>query len=389
VCGAVAAVALLAAVGPGARASGTPEGLAAGRRPVELRGVWLTNVDSSVLDSRAAVAEAMEFLAGHHFNIVFPVVWNKAATTYPSRVLREATGVEIDPRYRGRDPLAEVVEEAHRRRIAVVPWFEFGFAASYKADGGPVIARHPAWAARDRDGRLLTKNGFEWMDPFNEEVDRLLASLVAEVVERYDVDGVQGDDRFPALPVEGGYSEAARAAYGRDHAGADPPCDARDAAWVRWRADKLSGIAERVYREVKRRKPHAVVSWAPSIFPFSLEEYLQDWPAWVRGGYADLLHPQVYRRDVDAYRLALDAQGAAVPPAKRELVFPGVLINVGSYVVSEALLRDMLAANRERGHRGEVFFFYEGLRKNNDALAKALVKSYYAGPADLPFPVRF
>jgi uncharacterized lipoprotein YddW (UPF0748 family) len=383
------ALALLAAFRPAPGASGVRTTSPAGGRSVELRGVWLTNVDSRVLDSRAAIAEAMEFLAEHDFNIVFPVVWNKAATTYPSRVVREAIGVEIDPRYRGRDPLAEVVEEAHRRRIAVVPWFEFGFAASYKADGGPMIAKHPAWAARDRDGRLLTKNGFEWMDPFNEEVERLLASLVAEVVERYDVDGVQGDDRFPALPVEGSYSEAARATYARDHAGADPPPDPRDTDWVRWRAGRLSAIAERIYRDVKRRKPHAVVSWAPSIFPFSLEEYLQDWPAWVRGGYADLVHPQVYRRDIDAYGQALDAQGAAVPPAKRELVYPGVLINVGSYVVSEALLRDMLAANRERGHRGEVFFFYEGLRKNSDALARALVKSYYTGRADLPFPVRF
>jgi uncharacterized lipoprotein YddW (UPF0748 family) len=204
------ALALLAAFRPAPGASGVRTTSPAGGRSVELRGVWLTNVDSRVLDSRAAIAEAMAFLAGHHFNIVFPVVWNKAATTYPSRVVREAIGVEIDPRYPGRDPLAEVVEEAHRRRIAVVPWFEFGFAASYKADGGPLIASHPAWAARDRDGRLLTKNGFEWMDPFNGQVEQLLASLVAEVVERYDVDGVQGDDRFPALPVGPGRAPRTR-----------------------------------------------------------------------------------------------------------------------------------------------------------------------------------
>jgi len=126
---ALMALALLSAFRPAPGASGVRTTSPAGGRSVELRGVWLTNVDSRVLDSRAAIAEAMEFLAAHHFNIVFPVVWNKAATTYPSRVVREAIGVEIDPRYRGRDPLAEVVEEAHRRRIAVVPWFEFGFAA--------------------------------------------------------------------------------------------------------------------------------------------------------------------------------------------------------------------------------------------------------------------
>ncbi|NES74064.1 MAG: tetratricopeptide repeat protein [Okeania sp. SIO2D1] len=45
-----------------------------------LRGIWLTNVDSKVLHSRDNIAEAMDFLAETGFNVVFPVVWNKAFT---------------------------------------------------------------------------------------------------------------------------------------------------------------------------------------------------------------------------------------------------------------------------------------------------------------------
>lgn len=48
-----------------------------------------------MLDSRAAMADAMEFLAALHFEIVFPVVWHKAAMTYPSCVVQEPGGVEI------------------------------------------------------------------------------------------------------------------------------------------------------------------------------------------------------------------------------------------------------------------------------------------------------
>jgi uncharacterized lipoprotein YddW (UPF0748 family) len=375
----VVALAVLRGVGVQAGARQDPV------RPVELRGVWMTNVDSAVLDSRASIAEAMDFLAAHHFNVVFPVVWNKTYTLYPSRVMRRAFGTEIDPKHRGRDPLAELIEEAHRRRIAVVPWFEYGFAASYRAGGGRLIDAHPSWAARDRDGQLLTKNGFEWLDPLNAEVERFLTSLVLEVVARYRVQGVQGDDRLPAMPVEGGYSDAARALYAREHGGAPPPIDFRDGPWVRWRAGKLSAIAQRIHRAVKRRKPGLVVSWAPSVFPFALDEYLQDWPAWVNGGYADIVHPQVYRRTIDDYRRTLDAQGAAALGLARQVVYPGVLINVGRYVVADDLLVQMVAANRERGYRGEVFFFYEGLRKDGNRLARALLRSHYAAPADLPF----
>ena len=64
--------------------------------PVELRGVWLTNVDSRVLESRTQIAEAMQFLADHNFNVVYPVVWNKAMTLYRSEVMKSYFGIEID-----------------------------------------------------------------------------------------------------------------------------------------------------------------------------------------------------------------------------------------------------------------------------------------------------
>ncbi len=246
--------------------------------PTELRGVWLTNVDSEVLNSRAGIAAAMEFLAQHHFNIVFPVVWNDAKTVYPSAVMDSLFGIRIDPRYAGRDPLAELIEEAHQRNIAVVPWFEYGFSSSYKKNGGHILQAKPHWAARDREGKLLTKNGFEWMNAYYPEVQNFLLALILEVASKYDVDGVQGDDRLPAQPCEGGYSAYAGSLYRQEHHGSPPPRNPRDAAWLRWRADKLNAFARRVYNEVKKINPDLLVSWAPSVYPWSYEEYLQDWP---------------------------------------------------------------------------------------------------------------
>jgi hypothetical protein len=62
-----------------------------------------------------------------------------------------------------------------------------------------------------------------------------------------------------------------------------------------------------------------------------------------------------------------------------------MLMKVGDYLVSPEDLKAMIAANREHGYDGEVFFFYEGLRKNDDQLADVLVNSYYENPAPLPF----
>jgi len=91
--------------------------------------VWVTNVDSDVLDSRAHIEAAMAVLAEHNVNVVYPVVWNDAATMYPSAVMDTLVGRPIDPRYAGRDPLRELVEairaENRRDLLAIclaVPW---------------------------------------------------------------------------------------------------------------------------------------------------------------------------------------------------------------------------------------------------------------------------
>jgi uncharacterized lipoprotein YddW (UPF0748 family) len=349
--------------------------------------VWVTNVDSDVLDSRAHIEAAMVFLAEHNFNVVYPVVWNDAATTYPSAVMDTLVGRPIDPRYAGRDPLRELVEAAHAEGLAVIPWFEFGFAASYRADGGPLLDKYPQWAARDTSGALVTKNGFDWMNAYRPAVQDLLLALIREVVRTYDVDGVQGDDRLPASPVEAGYSEHTRALYRDAHDGRSPPRDPRNEAWKQWRADRLGDFGRRVYDAVKAIDSSLVVSWAPSPYPFGYDEYLQDWPAWIDRGVTDLIHPQVYRRDVAAYEdfLATQLPDAAGWSPDRVLGFyPGVLMKVGDYRMSPQALREVLRINREHGLRGEVFFFYEGLREDDGALADVL-DSCYRHPATLPF----
>ncbi|MDZ7402254.1 MAG: family 10 glycosylhydrolase [candidate division KSB1 bacterium] len=356
-------------------------------QPTELRGVWLTNVDSQVLDSREGIREAMQFLADHNFNVVFPVVWNAARTIYASQVMDSIFGIRIDERFAGRDPLAEVIEEAHQRNIAVIPWFEYGFAAAHQKKPRTIFKLKPHWAARDNRGKILTKNGFQWMNPFHPEVQEFMLKLVKEVVTKYDVDGIQGDDRLPALPIEGDYSRYTDSLYRAEHDGQRPPKNFRDPDWQRWRADKLNAFGRRLYHEVKALKPGLIVSWAPSIYPWSYDEYLQDWPSWLSGGYADLVIPQCYRYELPAYRSTLDEiipNFLKISPSDK-IIFPGVLMNVGDYVMSEDYLLKVIEYNRLKGYQGEVFFFYEGLRKNNDRLAKALLKHFYQTPAKLPW----
>lgn len=58
----------------------------------ELRGVWLTNIDSDVLFQRDRLSTALQRLHELNFNTVYPTVWNWGYTLYPSRVAKREIG---------------------------------------------------------------------------------------------------------------------------------------------------------------------------------------------------------------------------------------------------------------------------------------------------------
>jgi hypothetical protein len=60
-------------------------------------------------------------------------------------------------------------------------------------------------------------------------------------------------------------------------------------------------------------------------------------------------------------------------------------VKSGPYVIEPEMALRCIAANRAHGIRGEVLFFYEGLRKNDNALAKALLAGPYKTKALLPY----
>jgi len=204
-----------------------PQSAFATPRSIEpIRGVWVANVGSGVLSSATDSQHFVDLCARSGINTLFVVVWNRGQTVYPSDVMQREFGIRCDKRYAGRDALREIIDAAHKRNLRVFAWFEFGFASSYhEADGGQILRARPQWAARDKEGRLVSKTGFQWMNAFHPEVQDFMLSLMREVVKKYKVDGVQGDDRLPASPSTAGYDDWTVALYQREHDGQRPPQD--------------------------------------------------------------------------------------------------------------------------------------------------------------------
>ncbi|MFN7540534.1 MAG: glycoside hydrolase family 10 protein [Bacteroidota bacterium] len=328
--------------------------------PNAMRGVWVTTTASTALDSRENIKNMVTSCKAAGMNHIFVVVYNNARTIYPSTIMQNLIGKAQLEKFVGRDPLKECIDEAKLQGMKVHAWFEYGFASSFSANGGPIVAAKPDWAGRDLAGNLLIKNGFDWLNGIHPEVQQFMIDLFKEVVTRYEVDGVQGDDRLPAMPSNGGYDAYTTALY-RTETGNTAPLNPAETNWVNWRVKKLNEFVKRLRNEVKGLKPTVQLSMSPSPYPWSQTEYLQDWPTWVDSGWVDAVIPQCYRYDIAAYNGVLQQQKSfhrnqAVP------IYAGVLLRAGTYTATDGFLTTMIQSNRLNGFKGESFFFYEGIK---------------------------
>lgn len=348
--------------------------------PEGVRGVWVTNVASQALSSVANIKEMVDRCDRLGFNTLFVVTYNKSMTLHPSKVLSDVlkssdatkdkpTQFYGETAQNGFDPLKVVIDEAHARGLKVVAWFEYGFASHWGANGyDPLLKAKPHWASKDRNGNLANKNDFYWLNGFHPEVQQFMRDLFKEVVANYDVDGVQGDDRLPAMPSTAGYDDYTLNRYIQEKglpAGTKPTESDRN--WLQWRADILSKFGEDIYKDVKAIDSNCLVTWSPSAWDFSFYNYLQDWVEWKNRGIADMLSPQVYRYEFDSYSWTLAAQMDQLGTYDKKRFAPGVILASGGTIISEEMIVKVVRENRRRGLSGEVFFFYEGLSVRENA----------------------
>lgn len=337
-----------------------------------VRGVWVAGPQHNRFwDSREAMRQELAQYKAAGLNTVYVVAWMGGRTLYPSARLAKLGLPQQLAQLGQRDVFAELTEDAAAQGLRVIAWLEFGFASHHQAQSKTLLALRPDWAALGRDGKPVVKNGFHWMNGFDPEVQQLLIDLSTELLQRYPkLTGVQGDDRLPAQPSAAGYHPSLLKAYGWQSG--QPLPEPNEPAWLQWRADQLTAFLRRWRAAVKAVRADAVLSLSPSPYPWGLQEYLQDWPAWLREGLADELLPQLYRRDRLAYQRLLAETQAHIPAGQQHKVFPGVLLALGPEVVpSPELLAQWIADTRAAGFQGEVYFHSTGVAPRAAVLREA------------------
>ncbi|WP_193199303.1 glycoside hydrolase family 10 protein [Nostoc sp. MG11] len=324
----------------------------------EIRGVWMTNNDFDTLKDRDKVQDAVSQLRRLNFNTIYSVVWNSGYAMYPSAVAQRA-GIQpfVLRGADGHDILADLITQAHRQGLLVIPWFEFGFMAPPTSE---LALNHPDWFTQKPDGSqtsISAAGEVMWLNPFHPEVQQFISNLVLEIVSQYDADGIQFDDHM-SLPYEFGYDQYTVNLYTQETKN-NPPTNPQDQAWMRWRADKITAFMVKLNQAVKAVKPQAIFSISPNYYDFAYKFQLQDWLAWMRLNIVDELIVQIYRPNLQSF-IAKISRPEIKEAQKMIPTGVGIMAGLQNNRVPMQQIKSQVRAAQERG-LGIAFFYYKSL----------------------------
>ncbi|WP_224552660.1 glycoside hydrolase family 10 protein [Pectobacterium versatile] len=324
-----------------------------------MRGVWLATVSRldwppvasvnarnpaiRMTQQQEALKGKLDKLKSLGINTVFFQVKPDGTALWPSKILPWSdmlTGnIGEDPGY---DPLQFMLDEAHKRGMKVHAWFNpyrvsVNTKPSTVAELNRTLSQNPASVFVLHRDWIRTAGDRFVLDPGIPEARNWITSIVAEVVARYPIDGVQFDDYFYAESSGSMLNDGETfKKYGQ---GFGSKAD--------WRRHNTQLLIEQVSRTIKQLKPEVEFGVSPAGVwrnrshdaagsdtrgASAYDEAYADTRLWVQKGLLDYIAPQIYwpfARDAARYDVLAKWWADVVKPTNTRLYIGVALYKVG------------------------------------------------------------
>lgn len=359
---------------------------------VEVRALWVVRTS---LTSPEKIRSMVQAAKDNGFNTLIVQVRGRGDAYYRSS--HEPRAIELKGQPAGFDPLAMTLAEAKQRGLKVHAWINTSLLANLDAlptDPKHVYHRHPDWLAVPRpvaaelykmspaDPRYRARI-VEWSKanrgelegiytgPANAKVREHIFQIWMDVLKNYDVDGLHFDYVRLASP-DFDYS---RASLDRFRKWLEPKLSKKERDQLEQMAkrnpiaapetyqdkfgdfqrEQITMLVERIYRGVKKRKPHVTVSAA--VFANHENAYtrrFQDWRRWLALGILDVACPMAYSIDTTTFQKQIEIAVSSAHAAGRQ-----VWAGIGAYRIPSESTVEKINAARSLGSDGIILFSYD------------------------------
>lgn len=369
----------------------------------EFRAVWISSVvnidwpSNPHLSKEMQKAEFVKILEESEemgLNAVIVQIRPTADALYPSKInpwSKYLTGEQ--GKSPGYDPLAFMIEEAHKRNLEFHAWFN-PYRVSMDSYFENLVPEHPA---RQNPDWVVTYGGKLWYDPGLPAVRDHITESIMEVVCQYDIDAVHFDDYFYPYPAVGQDfpDEKTYQTYGDDFA------DKED-----WRRHNVNLLIGQLSQAIKKEKP--LVKFG--ISPFGIwknktsdptgsdtngsESYYTiyaDTRTWIQEGWLDYIAPQIYWNigyPPAAYEKLLNWWSNETAGKNIHLYIGQAVYKVGNnneaWDNPEELPNQIKLNRTEPVVKGNIFFSHKDLIANRLGIKDRITGDLYKEPALIP-----
>jgi uncharacterized lipoprotein YddW (UPF0748 family) len=382
--------------------------------PPEFRGFWADAFNSGFKSTAQIDAMVSRAVAGN-YNAIVPEVlayhdtggsghgayWNSTIVPKASDI----TG--------GIDPLAYLVQQAHANGLEVHCWLvAFRASTTWPPAGNATVAAHPEWLmVRQADMNLgplpLNDGDSGTTDPYtfdagSPEFQSYLMSIVYELSNNYDIDGIHWDyirytQTNGGYPTDPNYANSSLKRFQRITGYSGTPPYSGNTSWNDFRRRTVTEVVRRATSIAATasnpRQPLrysiAGVTWYPANSDFhqtGAYSLFSDWEYWQSMGYIDATIPMAYFDEQGSYTATYRAWVTnsvnwANAAGRHTYIGPGIYMNSFANSVVQ------MTYARNAGAHGLNTYSYTGTNDTGTTWSDwypYVATNFFTSPADVP-----
>lgn len=261
----------------------------------EIRAVWISYIELKRLlsgknqaDFTSCIRNAFQNVRELGLNTVVVHVRPYGDAVYQSAFFPWSSYTGAYGKSPGYDPLAVMLEEAHRLELSVHAWIN-PYRAQTEEEAKQTDNQYlfSKWFHGAEKGKhIVSLSGRWYYNPGVEEVRQLIVSGIQELVRYYPVDGIHFDDYFYPT-TDASFDSDAYESY-RQEGGA--------LALEVWRRENVNALLRDCYQAIKRENEDVLFGISPQAnISTNFKSQYADVIRWCSTpGYLDYICPQIY-----------------------------------------------------------------------------------------------